>query len=349
MGISPAIVVSSGRCGSTMLSDILNSHPDVLSISELFILQGRALFNFRRLTGDEMRTIVSTQSMAQRRQLDSHSDALLYPVGTPNGRYAGADIPPITWVTLPQITDRPDALLDELEPLIRSQPRQYAADHYRAIFALLCRKFDRKVWVERSGGSGMYLYRLARMFPEARFIHLYRDGRDTSISMKKHPVFCEALCYFSTMRGYGMDAMKPMTGALGKRTFRDWAILRLQLLIYLLFLFNRARNRELSLPEFGKLWSEVVDMTDRFLDTLPPEKVLRVRFEDMQNEPEKEIARLARFLDPSLEDAEWVKTAASIPRPTRSRLENLDPAERAALTESCRSSLDRLGYDLRQE
>ena len=142
-----------------MLSDILNSHPDILSISELFILQGRALLNFRRLTGNEMWSIVSKQTRAQRRQLDSHSDALLYPVGTPRGRYSGADIPPVSWVTLPHITDRPDALLDELEPLIRSQPRQFAADHYRAIFAWLCRKFDRKLWVERSGGTGMYVHR----------------------------------------------------------------------------------------------------------------------------------------------------------------------------------------------
>ena len=144
-----------------------------------------------------------------------------------------------------------------------------------------------------------------------------------------------------------MDAMKPMTGASGN-AFRDWAILRSQLLVYLVFLFNRARKRDLPLPEFGKFWSDVVDMTDGFLDTLPPEKVLRVRFEDMQNEPEEEIARLARFLDPSLEDPEWVKKAAGIPRPTPSRVADLAPAERDALTEACRRSLDRLGYDLRQ-
>ena len=348
MNIPPAIVVSSGRCGSTMLSDILNSHPGILSISELFILQGRALFNFRRLTGNEMWSIVSKQTWAQRQQLSSHSDALLYPAGTPRGRYAGAEIPPVSWVALPHITDQPDALLDELEPLIRSQPLQHAADHYRAMFAWLCRKFDRRVWVERSGGTGMYVHRLARMFPEARFIHLYRDGRDTAISMKNHPVFREALRYVLTMRGYGMDAMKPMTGVSGN-AFRDWATLRSQLLIYLIFLFNRARDKNLPLPEFGKFWSDVVDLTDRFLDTLPPEKVLRVRFEDMQNEPEKEIARLARFIDPSLEDAEWVKKAASIPRPTRSRLGDLSPAELAVLTESCRKSLDRLGYDVQRE
>ncbi len=348
MNIPPAIVVSSGRCGSTMLSDILNSHPGILSISELFVLQGRALFNFRRLTGSEMWSIVSKQTWAQRRQLGSHSDAMLYPAGTPRGRYAGGDIPPISWVALPHITDRPDALLDELEPLIRSQPLQHAADHYRVMFAWLCRKFDHRVWVERSGGTGMYVHRLARMFPEARFIHLYRDGRDTAISMKKHAVFRESLRYILTMSGYGMDAIKPLTGVSGN-AFRDWATLRSQLLVYLIFLFNRAKGRDISLPEFGRFWSDVVDLTDRFLDTLPPEKVLRVRFEDMQNEPEKEIARLARFLDPSLEDVEWVKNAAKIPRPTRSRLGDLSPAERAALTESCRRSLDRLGYNVQQE
>ena len=139
-----------------------------------------------------------------------------------------------------------------------------------------------------------------------------------------------------------------MTGA-SANAFRDWAALRSQLLIYVVFLFNRAKERELPLAEFAKFWSDVVDMADRFLDTLPPEKVLRVRFEDIQKEPEKEIARLARFLDPSLEDPEWVKKAARIPRPTRSKLGDLAPAERAALTESCRGSLERLGYDVREE
>ena len=345
MDISPAIVISSGRCGSTMLSDILNSHPDILSISELFILQGRALFHFRRLTGDEMWSIVSKQTRAQRRQLGRHSDALLYPTGTSRGRYAGSEIPPISWVTLPHITDRPDDLLDELEPLVRSQPRQYAADHYRAIFAWLCRKFGRRVWVERSGGAAMYVHRLAKMFPEAKFIHLYRDGRDTAVSMKKHPVFREAVRYIATMKGYGVDALKPMTGSSGN-AFRNWAALRSQLFVYIVFLFKRARDREFPLAEFGKFWSDVVDMADRFLDTLPPEKVLRVRFEDMQNEPKNEIARLARFLDPSLEDAEWVKEAARIPHPTKSRRQELVSDERAALLESCRASLERLGYDV---
>ncbi len=329
-----------------MLSDILNSHPDILSISELFILQGRALFHFRRLTGNEMWGIVSRQTRAQRRQLGSHSDALLYPAGTPRGRYAGAEIPPISWVALPHLTDRPDDLLDELEPVIRSQPRQPAADHYRAMFAWLRRKFNRKIWVERSGGSGMYAPRLARMFPEAKFVHLYRDGRDTAVSMKNHPVFREAMRYVVTMKEYGVDALTPMTGGSGP-AFRNWAMLRAQLFLYAVFLFHRTRNREFALSAFGKFWSDVVDRADRFLDTLPPARVLRVRFEDLQSEPEREIARFARFLDPSLDDPDWVKEAAQIPRPTPSKLGGLAPAERTALTEACRSSLERLGYDLR--
>ena len=88
----------------------------------------------------------------------------------------------------------------------------------------------------------------------------------------------KAMRYIATMREYGVDALKPMTGVSG-HAFRDWALLRTQLLVYIAFLFGRTRNREFTLPEFGKFWSDIVDLADRFLDTLPPEKVLRVRFE----------------------------------------------------------------------
>jgi len=33
---SPVFVVGTGRCGSTMISDMLRKHPTVLSLSELF-------------------------------------------------------------------------------------------------------------------------------------------------------------------------------------------------------------------------------------------------------------------------------------------------------------------------
>lgn len=38
--IAPVLVLSTGRCGSTMLSDVLNTHAEVLSLSEFFTSLG---------------------------------------------------------------------------------------------------------------------------------------------------------------------------------------------------------------------------------------------------------------------------------------------------------------------
>ena len=52
--IPPAFVLNTGRCGSTLLSDVLNSHPRVLSLSEFFSAVGMGTFRFHRATGSRM-------------------------------------------------------------------------------------------------------------------------------------------------------------------------------------------------------------------------------------------------------------------------------------------------------
>ena len=42
--IPPVLVLNTGRCGSTMISDILNRHPRILSLSEFFSFNGLAAF-----------------------------------------------------------------------------------------------------------------------------------------------------------------------------------------------------------------------------------------------------------------------------------------------------------------
>ncbi len=66
----------------------------------------------------------------------------------------------------------------------------------------------------------------------------------------------------------------------------------------------------------------------------------------MQAEPERHIRRLIRFIDPALEDEGWLREVCAIPRPTSSKFERLETAERDALTEVCRPGLERLGYSL---
>ena len=234
------------------------------------------------------------------------------------------------------LTDLHEALYDELEPVVRGFAKQPPADHYRQFFTWLRRRFDRDVWVERSGPSLMWAYTMLRQFPEARVIHLYRDGRDTAISMSRHYAFRIAV---ASLRASPIDLLKLL------RHDRTWEKLMLwQSAINEFVPFRRLPLDKLDLADFGAFWSRLVVHGTRLFNRLPPESVLNVKFEEVQDDPESEIRRLIRFISPELEDDGWIRKASSIPGLARSRFPQLDPHEQAALTKACRPGLELLGY-----
>ena len=123
--IPPVFVLSTGRCGSAMVSNILNTHPRVLSLSEFFSVTGLAAFRRRRRTGDWMWRLFSRQNAALRFQLQWEYEETLYPFDDPGARFTRADVPPIMCATLPHLTGQHEALYDELEPVVRSFPEQH--------------------------------------------------------------------------------------------------------------------------------------------------------------------------------------------------------------------------------
>ena len=88
----------------------------------------------------------------------------------------------------------------------------------------------------------------------------------------------------------------------------------------------------------------MVGAAQDFIQNLPPEQVLDLRFDDLQKDAERELRRIIRFVSGDLENEDWVRQAAAIPKPSRSKFAQLGPEERAALTEACRPGLERLGY-----
>ena len=187
--IPPVLVLNTGRCGSTMISDILNRHPRILSLSEFFSFNGLAAFNRRRRSGQYIWRLCSQQQARTRLMLQGDFEELLYPFNAPNAGFTRENIPPIMCATLPHLTPEPEALYHELAPHAQQWPPCPPADQYRQLFAWLCQRFNRDVWVERFGGSLLSAAILLRRFPEARIIHIYRDGRDVARSMSRHYLF----------------------------------------------------------------------------------------------------------------------------------------------------------------
>ena len=340
--IPPVLVLGTGRCGSTMVSNVLNRHPRVLSLSEFFSFVGMQPFGHRRLSGDRMWAFCSRQQNRTRLMLRGRYEELLYPLDDPGARFTQRDVPPILCATLPHLTDRYEALFDELEPVVRGQPRQPPADHCRHLFAWLGGRFGRNVWVERSGGSLMFGSRLLRQFPEARVVHVYRDGRETAVSMSRHYLFRMIVATMRVFRSWGIDVLASMSRGRNWNRISPW----LESLAGTFLDPARLPYDRLTLADFAGYWNGMIERSDRLLGRFPPDRLLNVRFEEVQAEPEAQIRRLIRFIDPELEDETWLREAAAVPRPTPSRFARLGAAERDAVTAACRPGLERLGYPL---
>ena len=339
--IPPVLILSTGRCGSTMLSDVLNLHPRVLSVSEFFSAYQLGAFGRRLPSGDEMWQLYSVQSKRTKLALRESYGELLYPFGDPDARYTLRTIPPIMAITLPNITERYEDLYEELEPVVRAQPRQSPADHFRQTFGWLCERFGRDMWVERSGGSLLLAPLLVRNFPEARVIHIYRDGRDTAISLSGHPAFRALLAKARKIRRWGIDPVKTMPlvqrfDQLGcwMDNFSDRFIDH-----------EKLAYDEVTLTDFAEFWNGLIQVGHDTLGQFPEDRLLNVKFEDVQAEPRRELQRIIRFISRELDDEAWLNKASAIPRPTaRSRFDLLNAAQQRAITHACRPGLELLGY-----
>ena len=338
----PVFILSTGRCGSTMVSNILNRHPRVLSLSEFISYIGIRSFSRRRPTGNWMWNLYSRQQHRTRLMLRGRYEELLYPLDDPLARFSQHDVPPILCATLPHLTERYEELFDEIEPVVRDQPRQPPAGHFRHLFEWLCQRFGCTVWAERSGGSLLFASRLLHEFPDARVIHVFRDGRETAISMSRHYLFRLIAATMLALRSFGFDAMTSL--ARGKHWER--LSFRLEPLTRVLCTPERLPWDSLTLPHFGTLWSAMIERGNRMLGHLPTGRLLNVRFEDVQAVPDAQIRRLIRFIGSDLEDEAWLREVSAIPRPTPSKFEKLGAVDRAALAEACRPGLERLGYPL---
>jgi sulfotransferase family protein len=54
----------------------------------------------------------------------------------------------------------------------------------RAFYRLYAARFNKSLWGDKTPLYGRHAYAIARLLPEARFIHVIRDGRDVALSLR---------------------------------------------------------------------------------------------------------------------------------------------------------------------
>lgn len=336
----PVFIVSTGRCGSTMMTDIVRLHPKLLSLSEFFVSLSNKSFSSRRLDGERFWDVLSVLSPTVSRMFASGSrvDRLLYKFG-PEARFQPANIPPIMCITLPHLTDDYEALYAELEPVIRARPSAPTGEQYQFLFDWLCRRLGREMAVERSGASLMFVSILGDMFPAARFVHIYRDGRDTALSMQQHAYFHLIARFARFLRRLGINPFRRpfvygsnnLYGPIESLTFK-------------LFPLQDWLEPKIPLDQLGGFWSDMVLNGSRYLAKQPAGRVFSLRYEDLLEQPRHQLERFMGFLGPEFEDGQWLDQVSRIPQRPPHSWRTLPAAERDRLTAACGPGLALLGY-----
>ena len=296
---TPAFIVTSGRCGSTMLSNMLHLHPDVLSLSEFFTtigdIGGRAarIFDPSPISGRQFWGFIGGMpprlNLMLRHKVEMGE--VLYRPDAVNARFTRqSGVPSILQITLPFLSDTPDELFAEMEPVIASQPIASLAEHYKSLFGWLQQRFGRKMWVERSGGVFVVIEPLCQTFPDARFVHLVRDGRDTALSMAQHLGFRMFLLETQIAQFIGVDPYEsPDRSKLTHLPAELHGFLPEK------FQPEVFRNMPVSPLLCGQLWSQMVVQGLAVLGKLPAERVLTLRYEDFLSAPEVQLSRSSRI------------------------------------------------------
>lgn len=342
----PTFIVGTGRCGSTMLSNMLREHPFILSISEFYshiIDYGGRIeraFAQERLDGQEFWDLIS--AIAPRESLllrhDLSISEVLYPYRSPQSRFSKeTGVPAILHVTLPHLTDRCDELFEELGKKVICWPSSTIRQHYDRLFDWLRQRFDKKIWIERSGGTFVIFDRLFATFPDARFIHIVRDGRVASRSMADHRAFRLFLI------------AELLTDLLNVDPYENNDRSRVQkltpeMLKFLPESFDAQAFTEYrpSLQIWGELWSKLIIKGIGILKNLPPWQVLTLRYEDFFTAPRENLQKLAEFLGPEYMDPIWEEKAVQVIRHPRFSRAGLTKNDEALLREACQPGFEAL-------
>lgn len=298
---------------------MLGEHRDVVPIHEFFTgLDWGRRFQREPMSGDELAELIGAEQPVTTEVLARgyHTDEIQYPFDADDVRYERGD--PVPWLLvtmLSRLTDRPDGWYDDLIAFAQARPTTPMADHYRALFDHLTEHSGGSVWIERSGSSIDYLGDLAAMYPDARFVHIHRDGHEAALSIRSHPFYRLGVALLMGLfpEGDGPEVVDqvietpPPCGAV------------------------------------GRYWSEQVVRGNRAMADLDPERVLSVRFEDLLDDPATVLDAIVAHFELRRDSGFVDRARAMVGAPPRARFPELDPDEQTELAAACRPGQMLLG------
>lgn len=315
----PIFIVSTGRCGSTLVTLLLKNHPDILSLSEFWPnrVNLKELFSDRVMSGKEYWDLLSVPLAPDIYKIASTEKTQVPKQTLHETNY-------IRRITLPTLVDDYDQIFKDIQNYVIGLPEAKPAEHILNIFDFIREKMQKKIWVERTGANLDFLHRWKKMWPNLKLIHIYRDGRNCAISMSKHPAFKQQIIRTDidkTVTFYNIVPLDPNS-----------------------FTIEEFRKKEIPLERYGELWNSIIVNGLDEIEEVPAEQCLHMSYESLVKNPDFQLRRLITFIEPELEADEWIKNQMKILHQGGSNWEQLDYQQIQRLTDACQEGLKRLNY-----
>jgi hypothetical protein len=235
-------------------------------------------------------------------------------------------------MTLPHLSSDPDGVFDALAEEVPTWPQQTARLHYERLFDWLAAHFGGSVVVERSAMSLSSVPWLRETFPDAKFVHLFRHGPDSAVSMSQHTGFRLMALIQDALELLDLDPERRNPGLR-----LDPAAIPIELapLVGDRCDVDYLMSQNLPVARFARMWSELIVAGEAALASLPADRFLPLSYADLVADPRSCLTRLAAFLDVEA-DPNWLEFGASLIDPRFAGGANrLSIEDRHALIESC--------------
>ncbi len=290
---SNRFIIGTGRCGSTILSKMLDVHPDVCVLSEFLVaLDAIRKFGERPVGGAELAEICNCglRSTGEFKKIVGHLktpeiqfDLENPPPGVARGNYRDGVYPELILLPLSSLFEDPTIAFDELVEYAAAQPLRKLSEQLVALFEWTTRRAGKTAWIERSGGTLAQLPELIELFPDARFLHLHRDPLDVAKSMKAH----HHMRLFA-LQHYGLRTKNGLSwDDLDETDLSDEGPMspRLQALF----------DHDVPLEIFLRDWNEMVVRGFASVKRLDVEQYSEISFEDLQADPTRVLTQIVDF------------------------------------------------------
>lgn len=167
------------------------------------------------------------------------------------------------------------------------------------LLAATTRRSGGRVLISKRIGHNRRIRLLHTLIPQARFLDVTRDGRAVAYSLSKVNWWPEMPVWW-----------------YGDKTPTQWA----------------AEGKD-PLELCARHWVAETEAIDSGLDALPPESVLRIRYEDLVASPMTVLPRIAAFAGLDPQDPDWLAELARIRFPNKNAAwaAEISPDQQAAL------------------